>query len=135
MECGGEVRERRVYGRGFGFREGCVCLNFGFLLKDLNHCKKKTTKTPKTKKERKKKKKLQKKKEKTTKHTQKKTNKKSLKKGGEGDLKKLSQKPVGGIGYLWLCSLMRYPHFHFTTEFHLSLLSNYFFYSFVCRCS
>lgn len=119
----GGVRERRVYGRGFGFREGCVCLDFGFLLKDLNHCKKKKQKTPKTKKRKKKKEKMTEKKKKKP-HTKKNPkNKKSLKKGGEGDLRKLTQKLVGVIGYLWLCSLMRYSHFHFTTEFHLSLLS------------
>lgn len=117
----GGVRERRVYGRGFGFREGCVCLDFGFLLKDLNHCKKKTKKHQKQKKKEKKRK-NDRKKEKTT-HKKTKKTKKNLKKRGEGDLKKLSQKLVGVIGYLWLCSVMRYSHFHFTTEFHLSLLS------------
>lgn len=49
----------------------------------------------------------------------------------EGDLKKLSQKLVMLIGYLWLCSLMHYRHFHFTTEFHLSLLSIIIFFNFL----
>lgn len=34
---GGEGKGEKGIREGFGFREGCVCLDFDFLLKDLNH--------------------------------------------------------------------------------------------------